>query len=272
MAGEMVDKVQETASQLVGSAGGASQAAPVMDQAAEQVSSRLDMGKEYLAETVTGVATALRKSGQQLREEGTPPMLAQYAERGADQIERFGTYLSQRNANDIVTDVEAFARRQPMVFASGAFALGMLAVRFLRSGSQAQSPTSSSWSNGSAPGSSTSAWSGTSGASPSTTQRTVPSGYPSPGSAPSGSTGAGTPTPTPTSTSPSVGARPAGGLTGPGTPAETGAPTPTSSPPAPFAGTPINSGTSAPTPRPGARPIDGASTSERTGTGGLNKS
>jgi len=143
MAGQVVDKVQEAASRMMGSE---EQGAPVMDQAAEQVTSRLDMGKDYVVESATGVAQALRKTGQHLREEGAQPALATYADRGAEQVERFGGYLRQRDTGQIVTDLEGFARRQPMVFAGGAFALGMLAVRFLRSGGQSQ-PTSASGSS-----------------------------------------------------------------------------------------------------------------------------
>ena len=46
-----------------------------MDQAtetvSEQVTSRLDMGKEYLVDSMTGIAQALRQTGQHLREDGT---------------------------------------------------------------------------------------------------------------------------------------------------------------------------------------------------------
>jgi hypothetical protein len=87
MAGKVVDKVQETASRLAGSSQGGGtaggQSPPVTEQATEQVTSRMDMGKEYVAETMTGVAQALRQTGQHLREEGAQPMLAQYADRGA---------------------------------------------------------------------------------------------------------------------------------------------------------------------------------------------
>src|SRR3954471_22395921 len=116
MAGEIVDKVQETAGRLAGThqdggGTGGSASTPVMEQATEQVTSRLDMGKEYVAEAVTGVAKALRQTGQHLREEGAQPMLAQYADRGAEQIENLGRYLNRRDTNQIVTDVGGFARR-----------------------------------------------------------------------------------------------------------------------------------------------------------------
>jgi hypothetical protein len=142
LAGQIVDKVQETAGRVTGrgqdSGGpqggqGGGQSAPITDQAAEQVTSRLDMGKEYLVGTMTEVAQALRKTGQHLRDDGSQPMLAQYADRGAEQIERMSGHMRQRDTTELLAEVEWFARRQPMVFAGGAFALGMLAVRFLRS-------------------------------------------------------------------------------------------------------------------------------------------
>lgn len=140
-AGQVADTMKSTAGQILSSAQEA--AAPVtsatgekadaiMEQASEQVSSRLDFGKEYAADTVTGVAQALRQTGQHLRTDGSQPMLADYAEQGAEQLERFGGYLRHHSSNDLLDDVERFARRSPMVFAGGAFALGLLAARFLR--------------------------------------------------------------------------------------------------------------------------------------------
>src|SRR5215210_2976976 len=78
MAGQIVDKVQETAGRLVGAGQGGQGSSgsqdggvtgPVVEQATEQVTSRLDMGKDYVVETMTGVAQALRQTGQHLREE-----------------------------------------------------------------------------------------------------------------------------------------------------------------------------------------------------------
>jgi len=164
LGGQIVDKVQETASRIAGTnqgGAGQGQSGSITDQATEavsdQVTSRLDMGKEYLVETMTGVAQALRQTGQHLREEGSQPTLAQYADRGAEQIERVSGHMRKRDANALLSEVEGFARRQPMVFAGGAFALGMLAVRFLRSSGQLPQHTSPSYGASSYGGSSTGA-------------------------------------------------------------------------------------------------------------------
>lgn len=272
VAGKVVDKVQETASRLAGSGqgigtpgGGAEkQSPPVMEQATEQVTSRLDMGKEYVVETMTGVAQALRQTGQHLREEGSQPMLAQYADRGAEQIEHFGGYLRRRDTSQLVTDVEGFARRQPIAFAGGAFALGMLAVRFLRSKSEPQGQTAAS------PGSSShgSSACGTPPMAGSTGSWTTPGTVSTPpGGYTAAAQAASNRTPAPQPTSPSRGGSSV--TMNPGTPAApgpaTGAPgaqaeRPTPRPPV----TPSAGATS----EPSARTSGSSSTSERPGAGG----
>jgi hypothetical protein len=277
MAGRVVDKVQETAGQILGSGqeGQTSQAGqgsesspPLMDQATEQVSSRLDMGKAYVAETVTGVAQALRQTGQHLREEGAQPVLAQYADRGAEQIERFGGYLRRNDTSQLIDDVERFARRQPMVFAGSAFALGMLAVRFLRSGSPTQGQTPSSQMT--APyGSVSYAGSppGTPGAS-----SVPPGGYTAraqaaldraPISRPSSPSGGGTAAGTRTG----AGTTPGAGVPG----AQTEGPTPRPAAAPSVGGTPAGSTGRPQTSESTGTPGSDASTSERTGAGRPNQ-
>lgn len=142
-ASRVADTVQETAAPVIDQA--TERASQVSDQMMDQATSRLDMGKEYAVETLTGVAQALRQTGQHLREEGSQPMLGQYADSGAQQLERFTGYLRQRDANDLLSEVESYARRNPMTFAGGAFALGLLAARFFRSsGQRSRTPAFSS--------------------------------------------------------------------------------------------------------------------------------
>ena len=256
---------------------GGDQGTPVMEQASEQVTSRLDMGKEYVAETVTGLAQALRQTGQHLREDGSQPMLAQYADRGAEKIEHFGGYLRRRDTSQLVADVEGFARRQPIAFAGGAFALGMLAVRFLRSKSQPQgySPSSGSATYGASssrqmPGTRPmmrQADTGTTPRSPSTPSGGYTAGQPAP---------SGTPTRPPTTTSgrgqtsdtglnPGTPAAPGPGVASPGTQAERPTPRPTASPSG--SGTSTSPGTATPSTGAGARTGGSTPASERTGSG-----
>ncbi len=121
-AGQAVGQVQETAGQVVG-------------QARQTVTTQAQSQKDRAAQSAVTVAQALRQTGQELRgrEQGA---VAQYVDRAAEQVERFSGFLQNRDVNQIVGDVERYARRNPTVFVGGAFALGLLAARFLKSSSQ----------------------------------------------------------------------------------------------------------------------------------------
>jgi len=107
-------------------------AGEMVDQAKTKVMSQLEGQKERAAGTMEGVAQALRQTGQQLRDQDQAPV-AQFAEGAADFVDRFTGYLNQRNINEMIGQVEVFARRQPALFLGGAFALGFMAARFLKS-------------------------------------------------------------------------------------------------------------------------------------------
>jgi hypothetical protein len=258
MAGKVVDTVQEAASRMTGSdqrhdtasgRTGGDQGTPVMEQASEQVTSRLDMGKEYVAETVTGLAQALRQTGQHLREDGSQPMLAQYADRGAEKIEHFGGYLRRRDTSQLVADVEGFARRRPIAFAGGAFALGMLAVRSLRSKSQPQgySPSSGSTSYGTSQ------------------SRQMPGTRPMMGQADTGTTPSGSGPTSGAGQNPGTPAAPGPKVASPGT--QTERPTPRPTVPPSESGRSASPGTAAPSSGTDARAGGSTPASERTGSG-----
>jgi hypothetical protein len=60
-------------------------------------------------------------------------MPQQAMDKAADQVEQLAGYLQSRDVNQIVADAEGFARSRPSVFLGGAFALGFLLSRFLKS-------------------------------------------------------------------------------------------------------------------------------------------
>jgi hypothetical protein len=128
-AGPVIDRAQQTASPLVEQV--QDKAGQAMDVAKQQTTSRLAEQKDHAAESLGAIADALRQSGQRLREQNQGAV-APYAERAAAGIERASGYLRQRDVNQIVTEVEGYARRQPAVFLGGAAALGLLAARFLK--------------------------------------------------------------------------------------------------------------------------------------------
>ena len=108
-------------------------------EAAEHLASdaRAELGarvagkKQRAGDELSSVADALRDTSDDLRERA--PMVGDYAERAADTIDDLASFLRDKSAGEIIDDVHRFARREPALFFGGAFALGMVAARFLKS-------------------------------------------------------------------------------------------------------------------------------------------
>lgn len=105
-------------------------------QAGTKAVSGINTQKTKAAESLSTVAQALRESSDQLRTQDAPGSVHQLVSTAADQVERFSSYMRTRSVSDLVTDVEQFARRQPTAFIGGAFILGLLGARFLKSSSR----------------------------------------------------------------------------------------------------------------------------------------
>ena len=127
---QMVDQVTNQAQQTTGQV-----AEQVKQQAAAHVSSRIDQAADGLG----SVTQALQAVSGQLRQQ-EQPLLAECADRVAEQVQRAAGYLQGKNLDQLVNDVEQFARQQPAVFVAGAFTLGLLAARFLKSSGAATPP------------------------------------------------------------------------------------------------------------------------------------
>jgi hypothetical protein len=132
-AGAVTDSVQRQAGPVVAQA--QEKLGDLADQASHQATTRLDAQRERAAEGLGSVAQALRQTGQQLREKEQAPF-GQYAETAADQVERLSGYLRTHDVSQIVDEAESLARRQPTMFMAGAFGLGLLLARFLKSSGQ----------------------------------------------------------------------------------------------------------------------------------------
>jgi beta-phosphoglucomutase-like phosphatase (HAD superfamily) len=117
--GEVAEQAQQKAKELA-------------SQAQEQAKSAAETRKEQAVEGLEGIAQAFRQTGQNLRtaEQGT---VADYSEQVANQIERFSSFLSERNVDQLLGDAESYARSHPELFLGGAFALGLLVGRFIKS-------------------------------------------------------------------------------------------------------------------------------------------
>ena len=118
-AGQMGEQVREQTSKLV-------------DQAQEKMKTTLEGQKEKRLGELSGIADAVRQTGQTLRDQQKEG-IAEYAERAAEQIERLVQYFDSRDVNKLLDEATMFARRHPEAFLGGAFMVGLVAGRFLKS-------------------------------------------------------------------------------------------------------------------------------------------
>jgi vacuolar-type H+-ATPase subunit H len=138
-AGQAPEKAKEAAQQVQ------EKAQPAVDQAREktqelrgQAGGRLreqvDTRSTQAGEQVTSMADAMRRTGEQLRSDGKEGP-AKVTDQAAERAERLGGYLRDSDADQILGDVERFARRQPWAVAAGGVVLGFIASRFLKASS-----------------------------------------------------------------------------------------------------------------------------------------
>jgi len=125
---QVKDQVRETAQVAQDKTRGA------LGQARGRLSDQVDQRSTQAGERIAGTASDVRSIAQELRSQGkdTP---ANLAEQVANQTDRVGDYLKDASGDRILRDVEDFARRQPMLVAAGALALGFAASRFLKASS-----------------------------------------------------------------------------------------------------------------------------------------
>lgn len=105
-------------------------------QAKEKAAGLLDEQKSKATTGLNNVADSIRKVGENLRDSDEQNSIAQTAARYGDslaqQIENLSGYLEDAKLKDLTRDIEGFARRQPALFVGGAFLVGVLAARFLK--------------------------------------------------------------------------------------------------------------------------------------------
>lgn len=125
----------------------AQQTAGTVQQKATSTMQRQAAGqKDRLAQGLHGTAQAMNQVRQQLRD-NEQESIANYADMAAERLRQVADYFEQQDVGQIIDDVENMARRQPAMVIGGAFALGFLAARFLKS----SNPSSSGAYSGSKP-------------------------------------------------------------------------------------------------------------------------
>jgi ElaB/YqjD/DUF883 family membrane-anchored ribosome-binding protein len=115
------------------------------DQATRTAEAQASNMMTKAGDTLDQVARAIRDAGQGLREER--PEIAGIADTTAQRVQDASTYLREHEAREAIDSVQDYARRQPAVIIAGGLALGLLAGRFLRSGTPPQMGASSNRSD-----------------------------------------------------------------------------------------------------------------------------
>jgi len=131
------EKVSDTASGILDKA--KETASGTYDAVATQATSKIEEHKGELSSGLRTLADTFRKTGTDLKQTGQPTPLtdvtARYTGTAANQIEKVASYFERKDLKAMMRDTEAFARRNPAIFLGAAFALGMVAARFLKSSS-----------------------------------------------------------------------------------------------------------------------------------------
>lgn len=133
--GDILDKTKETASTLLDQA--KNTAGEAYDKVAEKASMSIQERKAGVTGGLRTVAGSVRQVGQNLDQtkDKTPlaDYSARYANKAADKLEQVAGYFDNRDLRAISRDIENYARRNPAIFIGTAFAVGLLAARFLKS-------------------------------------------------------------------------------------------------------------------------------------------
>lgn len=97
---------------------------------ADTVEDRLSDQRLRAADSLGQVAHSLRSAGQQMPSENG---LGRYVSQAADRVDDLAGFIKEHEISELVDNFEDMARRQPAAFLGGAFALGLVGARFLKS-------------------------------------------------------------------------------------------------------------------------------------------
>src|SRR3954452_10754012 len=113
----------------------------------ERLKEQVDQRSTQAGQQVSTVADDVRSVAGELRNQGKDKP-AQYAEQAAERVQSLGQWLERSDGDQILRDVEGFARRNPWAVAAGGLVLGLAASRFLKASSGERYHASLSNGNG----------------------------------------------------------------------------------------------------------------------------
>jgi hypothetical protein len=138
--GSTMEQVKERAQDVVGQV--KETASSAKDQVGDRFTRFVQERFTQTGEQAIKLAESMRQSVGSMREQGQDAP-ARVAEQAADRVQAVGLYLRDNDGNQILGDIEDFARRQPLVVAAGAFVLGLAGARFLKASAARRQPPQS---------------------------------------------------------------------------------------------------------------------------------
>lgn len=117
-------------------------AAEVGSQVSDQAKSQVDTRTTQAGDQLQDKAEGLHQMSDQLRDSGQDAF-AQLAGKLASFTEDAARYLREGDADSMMGDVEAFARRQPWAVAAGGLFLGFAASRIVKAGTDRRASSAS---------------------------------------------------------------------------------------------------------------------------------
>ena len=105
-------------------------------QLAQKAEESAENAKSRVADGVRAIATAMRSASDELRRNDQTG-IAQAAQRLEQKVEQAAEFLRNKTPGEMRDDLANAARREPVWFLGGAFLLGLLAARFMKSSGNA---------------------------------------------------------------------------------------------------------------------------------------
>jgi ElaB/YqjD/DUF883 family membrane-anchored ribosome-binding protein len=110
-------------------------ASELREQGSARLRDQFDRRSNQTGSQARSLAEALRRSGNDLSGEGNASV-SQLTNQAADRIDRVGGYLEQKSGDELMRDIETFARRRPWMLAGLGMLAGVAAARFMKASSE----------------------------------------------------------------------------------------------------------------------------------------
>ena len=110
-------------------------ASELREQGSARLRDQFDERSTKAGSQVRSLAAELRRSGNALSDEDNGNA-SQLITQAADRIERVGSYLERKSGDDLMRDLETFARRRTWMLAGIGMAAGVAAARFMKASSE----------------------------------------------------------------------------------------------------------------------------------------